>query len=271
MINKNTDTLAIFDSFVMREQASVVGFIRASDSVSSSTNTGSIFIANQDATIVNTVHGEYVKKSSKIMKMIKSWRKSKSQKKMVLNFFGSMKNDLIEMEEQLVPPVEYDALIEYATSSMQTALAEKADMEKAISTRELLMLKAGIRLCLTEKQVITLSQRFDAVDRGIRLDWVKNFCRALPERVHKEFIAVDSKFKFDNYVIMHYDPNGKHVRETKADEELRKDPILFGVIKNSRKLYYITDWIDDHCDLTMKDIVKMLNTSPRQLKINFDV
>ena len=35
----------------------------------------------------------------------------------------------------------------------------------------------------------------------------------------------------------------------------RRDPILFGIFKESRKLYYIGDWVDDYCDLTRKRIL----------------
>lgn len=36
----------------------------------------------------------------------------------------------------------------------------------------------------------------------------------------------------------------------------RKDPILFGVIAGSNKLYFIGDWIDEYCDLRFDDVVK---------------
>lgn len=38
--------------------------------------------------------------------------------------------------------------------------------------------------------------------------------------------------------------------------EKRKDPILFGVIAGSNKLYFIGDWIDEYCDLRFDDVVK---------------
>lgn len=64
---------------------------------------------------------------------------------------------------------------------------------------------------------------------------------------------------FDNYVIMHYDPyrNGtlKTLKE-RAEEE--KDPILFGVILGSNKLYYVADWMDEYCDLTFDKLVETL-------------
>lgn len=34
--------------------------------------------------------------------------------------------------------------------------------------------------------------------------------------------------------------------------------IIFGVIASSKKLYYITDWIDEYCDLTLEQFVDTL-------------
>ena len=65
---------------------------------------------------------------------------------------------------------------------------------------------------------------------------------------------------FDNYVVMHYDPQGKHKEETRKEEAKRKDPILFGLIAGSRKLYYIADWVDEYCNLTLEKFVETLGT-----------
>lgn len=40
----------------------------------------------------------------------------------------------------------------------------------------------------------------------------------------------------------------------------RKDPILFGVIAGSNKLYFIGDWIDEYCDLRFDDVVNNART-----------
>ena len=57
---------------------------------------------------------------------------------------------------------------------------------------------------------------------------------------------------------MHYDPAGKSSAKTKKEIEEEKDPILFGVFKESRRLYYIGDWIDEYCNLTMNEVAKLL-------------
>jgi hypothetical protein len=92
-------------------------------------------------------------------------------------------------------------------------------------------------------------------EKGIKLDWVKNYSRPIPEEVRVMKKKVDEYNVFDNYAIMHYDPEGKATELTKEEIEKKRDPILFGVIKNSKKLYFITDWKDDLCDLTLNKII----------------
>ena len=62
---------------------------------------------------------------------------------------------------------------------------------------------------------------------------------------------------------MHFDPkNTATTREARAAEVAkRKDPILFGLIKGSRKLYFVGDWQDELCDLTFQQIVDKLGKS----------
>lgn len=33
---------------------------------------------------------------------------------------------------------------------------------------------------------------------------------------------------------------------------------MFGVINGSKKLYYVADWIDEYCDLTLDKVIEIL-------------
>ena len=77
---------------------------------------------------------------------------------------------------------------------------------------------------------------------------------------------VDERKIFDNYVVLHYDPKENGEKLTKKEKEKKKDPILFGVIKNSKKLYFVADWKDEYCDLTLDEMFKILKE--KVLKIN---
>ena len=96
------------------------------------------------------------------------------------------------------------------------------------------------------------------LEKGLRLDWVANFGRPIPAEVLARKVEADALKMFDNYVVLHYDPKESAFVLTPDEVARRKDPILFGLLENSRKLYFIGDWKDDQCDLTMDEVAKVL-------------
>ena len=101
--------------------------------------------------------------------------------------------------------------------------------------------------------------------RLLDLDYIANFTRIIPPEVAEKKLLADKLHVFDNYVILHYDPTGasrEMTEEEKMQEIKRKaDPVLFGVILGSTKLYYIGDWVDEYCDLTWEQIVEKIGES----------
>jgi hypothetical protein len=44
-----------------------------------------------------------------------------------------------------------------------------------------------------------------------------------------------------------------------SDEKSKmRDPILFGYIKETDRLYFIADWEDEYCDLTFDEIIDVV-------------
>lgn len=85
---------------------------------------------------------------------------------------------------------------------------------------------------------------------------IDNFDRVIPDDAGKLLTKTEELGVFDNYLILHYDKK-KGANPFYTEKEPKpKDPILFGVIRSSDKLYFIADWIDEFCDLTYKDILK---------------
>lgn len=101
--------------------------------------------------------------------------------------------------------------------------------------------------------------------RLLDLDYIANFTRIISPEVAEKKLLADKLHVFDNYVVLHYDPTGAS-REMTEEEKMREikrkaDPVLFGVILGSTKLYYIGDWVDEYCDLTWEQIVEKIGES----------
>jgi hypothetical protein len=98
----------------------------------------------------------------------------------------------------------------------------------------------------------------------IELEWLSDFNRLVPRKIIERKKKIDKYHVFDNYVVLHIRPGwyGDEIeRVSQAEADKRKDPILFGVMNCSRRLYYIGDWIDTECNLTLGELINKMGDS----------
>ena len=146
----------------------------------------------------------------------------------------------------------------------QTALLETLLREMIANKYESLLDAEGFYYAVREEDVVRFAKK---TEKGLKLSYIQNFGRPIPEDVVKTLTKANQLEVFDNYVVLYYDPKGDIYKETEKQRARRKDPILFGVISGSNKLYYIGDWIDEYCDLTLEKFVDTLGTTKEALKI----
>lgn len=87
---------------------------------------------------------------------------------------------------------------------------------------------------------------------------IESYEREIPD----EIVAIIERIKdkFDQLYIVFTDYTGKLERQVE-EERRRKDPILFGTFQDEQsrsvidRFYYLGDWIDEHCDLTLDKMV----------------
>lgn len=257
MLTRDEESLLVFDNFVV--DRNLPKYAKPSDV--SNVNEGANFVVSGIASNVigNNVDGTTVE-GVEVDSAITPWYTKlynklfgRKPRYSVNDFFKALKHSPLEIDiiEQRLDG--YKRLLRLAEDAGQTALAdEMKDNIKVVKT-ESQLIATGYTKVITEDQII---QFYKETEKGLRLDWVKNFTRLIPPEIVKQKKRLDELGVFDNYLVLHYDPNRKSYRLTKAEKEKKKDPILFGVIKDSRKLYFVADWIDEVCDLTMEDLVK---------------
>lgn len=157
-----------------------------------------------------------------------------------------------------------------AVDNGQEALGQKLLSELAREARETLIYAKGIKHFI-EKDV--LHKHKNSVKGGHISDTqLKDFTRAIPAEVLKKKKEVEKVF--DGFVIYHYwNENAEKVRAGKqkmSAEEKRsmRDPILFGTIRESNRLYFIADWEDEYCDLTFDDLMDVIGSEAEKTLTN---
>ena len=193
-------------------------------------------------------------------KIQKNKEKKIANKFDVVKFFSDVKlsaeDEAAKYRDRLA---EYVNCIGIAEKSGQIALKEKLFNNLVINKYETILFSKGLVKAVTEETIVKLAKDSP---KALALDYIQNYIRNIPINVIKKKFEIDQLEIFDNYVILHYDPNGVSYAQTnkeKEEEEKKKrDPIMFGVIEGSTKLYYIDSWEDEYCDLTWDKMVDII-------------
>lgn len=152
---------------------------------------------------------------------------------------------------------KYEETITDAQIAGQVALVENLSDKMGLILMESKLIENGFPVYLEEKDLVSFYEKTES-SKNLKLVWIKNFVRMIPKDIIAIKRSVDEFKIFDNYVILTFDPLNQMDQMTKKEVEKAKDPILFGVIKNSNKLYFIADWEDEHCNLRLEDVLKSL-------------
>lgn len=189
-------------------------------------------------------------------------KREEERKMSIEEFFSSVKGSAEELQIVRERGVGYEAALHRAQQAGQIALIEQMQKGIVAVRAEAQLVAAAMPKYLEEETLVRFVKQ---CKKGLRLDWVRNFTRHIPDQVLANKVIADERGIFDNYVVLHYDPAKKAWAETEAETEAektkRKDPILFGLIDGRRRLYYVGDWTDEFCDLTLDQIADQLGAA----------
>jgi hypothetical protein len=272
MLTRN-DRLSIFDNFRINDQLSKFNskddkksriLPNTNESWGLSINNGSVGI---------DMMSDYDEKKNTVIDKVKRLFKRKNKTsvktthKKLLTFFSEIVkniNTLVDLSDSIS---HYENLIKQAVQLNQTALKENLEKKLIVIKNEIILYTNGITKFITERQLVDFYKKTDE-NKNLKLTWIKNYIRLIQSEVLDIKNNIDKLEVFDNYVILHYDPDNIATDLTEKEKEIAKDPILFGVFENSNKLYFIADWKDDYCDLTLDDIIKTLGEKVYKINNN---
>jgi hypothetical protein len=216
---------------------------------------GGIYVSNNSQTVMVQ---RLVPRASWFARLLRWLRLKAPERGMsVRDFFASVHNSMQEIETVTERAEGYERALLLAKANGQTALFDQLTAGLNSHRMEAQLLALEMPQFLEEE---TLVRFYKQSKRGLRLDWLRHFTRQIPSEVTARKARADRIGIFDNYVVLHYDPKEKSWAETAKEREARKDPILFGLMKGRRRLYYVGDWIDEYCDLTLDQIADTMGS-----------
>lgn len=214
-----------------------------------------IVINKSNETLWSTIVS-YFKKNKKNKK-----EETKQKKFDVIKFFSEV-HGLVEnkeAEKYINRVAEYIECIGYTETTGQIALKEKLIKGLIINKLESVLFAKGMYKAINEDVIVELAQN---APNHLSLDYIENYVRNIPIEAIKKKIEADNLQVFDNYCILYYDENGESYAMTNKEKERKiqklKDPIMFGLINGSNKLYFIADWVDEYCNLTFEKMTEIV-------------
>lgn len=190
-------------------------------------------------------------------------------------------------DELKVAEDSLEKLLKRAVDASQTKLVDEILKYKRVLAGQMVLKEHGFDRYITERTILNFIKKSR---KGVRIDFIRNYEKFIPLSVLEAKKRADELKVFDNYCVLYYDPeweswgsgNVRYEAEEKAhiaaEEERRieekrariaretqkrrnsytsdwsKDPILFGMINGSRRLYFVADWVTDDDDLTLEKL-----------------
>ena len=177
----------------------------------------------------------------------------------VVKFFADVKLTLEESKRYENRIAEYIKCIGLTEKSGQAALKEKLFEQLVLNKYESYLFSKGYYKSLTEETLVKLAEN---CDKSLKLTYLANYIRHIPLSVINKKMEIDGLEVFDNYAILSYGDTNEIEQLTNEEKkkyaDRAKDPILFGLISGSKRLYYITDWVEKDDDLTLDKVIEIL-------------
>lgn len=106
-------------------------------------------------------------------------------------------------------------------------------------------------------------------DKVIRFEKFENFPRVVPKRVQDKAKKLMKTGVFDSFHILYIDLSKSESIKSTSEKIANKDPILFGrTLLTPTRYYYIDDWVDDYCDLTMEKFIKQVKIEDPEFSLS---
>lgn len=163
-----------------------------------------------------------------------------------------LENEIDEHEMEVL-----QGLISKYLLTNQIAGAKKLEYLMDIKIQENLLVEKGFTQYVWIDDIKEFITKVD--NSVVKIIELENYPREIPDDVVQKFLQVENIF--DEFYVVFTDYTGEAERQVEQSKR-DKDPILFGTFKKNgfthEKMYFIGDWEDEYCDITLEKMVAEL-------------
>lgn len=176
-------------------------------------------------------------------------------------YFRFMKSKLTKIQQTKLKKQlsKLKALVDDAEELGQKGYAEELARMMAVIIREQEALVCGVDKHI--ERGIVEKFMYKVKDHVVKFSKLEGFPRPIPKKQKAKIMAVQKNKVFDDYWILYTDYTKEAPLKSTKEKVIEKDPICFGTFKYApNRLYFICDWIDEYCDITLDKIVEKIDT-----------
>ena len=195
------------------------------------------------------------------------WSEAETATILANEYFNGVKTKSQKlMDDKLIQELQYlPSQIEELIQLGQTGLADKLKKNIVDLTKERILIANGFDTYVYRNDVTRYIELVK--DKKVFICELEKFPRLIPESAKKLLMKARSLNVFQDFWVVYVDYTGDSdktlTKQEIAERKKNRDPIIFGTFERPEqaqidKMYFICDWTDEYCDLTLDKMVKKL-------------
>lgn len=188
------------------------------------------------------------------------------------DYFSYIKSKKLEMTGEFLEQFEkvIQNELDKAITIGQDAMVKKLAFTLAAAQKERLLLENDVTVYVLQEDITEYIKTVQ--DKAVKIIEMEFYPRSIPDEVVAKVAKLKEQNIFDRFYIVftdYTDEVTKKVEETRK----RKDPILFGTFEEKidgiwdvhDRFYFIGDWEDEYCDLTLTKMVEAMSKKGKDI------